>query len=159
MNHKKGRSRITDSLSARIALLCFGLLAAGSCLRAEPPGSGPVYLKVSAVIDGSDRLIITQEGARWEHVDWDWATNVRVNGIPWSPQQSRELKNAGETRFLPPNIDFSTARVVARHGRDMVAMEVEPDKVIVNFDDSPNGRAPYSIDIVFYTKANDAGFD
>ena len=149
MNHSTRCSLIAAPSNWLLVLSCFGLWAGLSCLFSEPANAEPVHLIVSANIDGSDRLIITRDEARWEHLSWNIPTKVKVNGIKWSLHQSFVLKNAGETKFLPQEVDFSTARVAARSGRDVVAMETQPDRIIIYFADCPLYDAPYSIDVVF----------
>jgi hypothetical protein len=113
------------------------------------PNAESAHLKISATIDGSDRLVINSAGAEWEHKFYGWPTNVVLNGVNWSLAKSPKLANQGATQFLPVNVDFSTARVVSRHGRDLVAVESLPDAIIVYFGDNPNGSADYDVDIAF----------
>jgi hypothetical protein len=111
--------------------------------------AGHGRLQIKATIDGSDRLTITEAGAHWEHKYWNWPTNVTLGGVSWTPSTSPRLPNQGATRFLPANLDFSTARVVSRQGRDLVAVETRVDALIIHFADNPNGSADYVVDIAF----------
>ena len=113
------------------------------------PNLESTHLRISATIDGSDRLIITAEGARWEHKAWDLATDVSLNNVRWPLEKSRKLKNEGSTRFLPANVDFSTAKIVGRSGRDLVTADAQSGKLIVSFADNPVGSDQYDIDIAF----------
>jgi hypothetical protein len=72
-----------------------------------------------------------------------------LGGVGWTPSTSSRLPNQGATRFLPANLDFSTARVVSRQGRDLVAVETRVDALIIHFADNPNGSADYVVDIAF----------
>jgi hypothetical protein len=150
MNRRKSISRIADSMAAIMAVAVCVFLAGCASLPPLPVNqNAQVHLKISATIDGSDKVTVTAQGAKWEHISWRMPTNVCLNGIKWSLADSLELNNAGKTQFLPQDVDFSSAKVASRHGRDIVAMETYPDKIIVYFGDNPNGAAPYDIDIVF----------
>jgi hypothetical protein len=140
-------SRIAFRLRA-LAALSFAALLAGCCTLPEKEGASP-QLVISAIIDGSDRVVITQQEAKWEHLSWSPATHVRVNGIRWSLTGSSVLVNEGKTQFLSQLVDFASAKIVSRSGRDIVAIETYPEKIVVYFGDNPNGAAPYRIQIVF----------
>ena len=113
-------------------------------LRPAPPPT--VTLRVRARIDGSDECVITREGAVWHHRSWEWPPSVDVNDIKWVPVEQRMLRNAGETRFLPP-VDFSRARVVSRSGRGVVACETSPDRLHLFFADADGGSDVHEITI------------
>ncbi|MFZ0829178.1 MAG: M56 family metallopeptidase [Verrucomicrobiia bacterium] len=106
-------------------------------------------LKIAAEIDGSDCVQITSEGAAWTHKSWGFPGNISVNGIPWDPRQRSFLVNAGATAFLPAGVDFSTARVISRKGRDLVTLRSDKEGVWVSFADNPNGSDHYEIEIAF----------
>jgi len=59
------------------------------------------------------------------------------------------LLNSGTHSFLPPVIDFPTARIVHRAGRDVATMWADHDAVWVSFADNPNGPDTYELDISF----------
>jgi|ERR1700677_2048757 len=144
MNHRfVGIRRV-----AFLFILPLCALLAG-CATLSTSHGGPTHLVIAAEIDGSDKVTITRAGAKWEHLSWQLPTNVTINGIKWSLTKSLELDNAGKTQFLSPDVNFSSARVVSRKGRDIVAMEKYPDKIVIYFGDNPNGDAPYRIDIAF----------
>ena len=105
-------------------------------------------------IDGSDRLVINSDGASWEHKFWAWPTAVSLNDVRWDPKENSYLANDGVTRFLSPDIDFSTARILGRSGRDLVAMERQVDGVVIVFADNPVGRAEYEVSIGFEPERN-----
>ena len=106
-------------------------------------------LKIAAEIDGSDRLRITATEARWYHKLWGGPANVMLNDVAWSIQQSNVLQNAGANLFLPSGVDFSTARIVSRKGRDLATLWAEEDGLWVSFADSPNGSDHYELEIAF----------
>jgi hypothetical protein len=111
--------------------------------------SSSAHIKISALIDGSDRLTITHTGAKWEHLSWDRPTEASLNNVEWPLKKLSEIKNEGETQFLPPDVDFSTAKIISRSGRDLVTARGKDDKLIVYFGDSPSGADLYEIDISF----------
>jgi hypothetical protein len=106
-------------------------------------------LKIAAEIDGSDCLRITATEATWDHKLWGGPANVRVNDLPWPVQQTNVLQNAGTNLFLPSGVDFSTARIVSRKGRDLATLWAEEDALWVWFADSPNGSDHYELEIAF----------
>jgi hypothetical protein len=106
-------------------------------------------LKIAAVIDGSDVLKITPHEAIWTHRDWGFPSRVKLNGISWNARQTNVLVNAGTNRFLPVGVDFSTAKIVQRRGRDLATMWADKDAVWVNFADNPNGAGNYELKISF----------
>jgi hypothetical protein len=72
-----------------------------------------------------------------------------LNDVAWSIQQSNVLQNAGANLFLPSGVDFSTARIVSRKGRDLATLWAEEDGLWVSFADSPNGSDHYELEIAF----------
>jgi hypothetical protein len=106
-------------------------------------------LKITGQIDGSDRLKITSQGAVWTHLAYSLPTAVQLNGIPWDVSQTNVLLNARTNAFLPPGIDFSTAKIVHREGRDVATMWADDDALWVSFADNPNGWDNYELEISF----------
>ena len=118
----------------------------------KPPqagGSAAATLKIAAEIDGSDCLRISASEATWEHKHWGWPARVTLNDVPWSLQQTNVLQNAGTNVFLPSGVDFSTARIVSRKGRDLATMWAEERALWVWFVDSPNGDDYYELEVSF----------
>lgn len=106
-------------------------------------------LKIAADIDGSDELHIDAKGARWVHHEWDWPTEVRLNDVVWKPEETPTLANTGATRFLDPAVDFATARVTKKEGRDTAVLEHTDGGVVIYFADSLLDRSPYEVVITF----------
>lgn len=111
--------------------------------------SVPARLTISAQIDGSDRIKITSRGAFLEHKSFALPRNLIVNGIPWNPRRTNGLPNVGATRFLPDGVDFSTAKIISRKGRDLATAWGAKDELWVCFADNPNGSDAYEIEIAF----------
>jgi hypothetical protein len=122
--------------------------------RAEPQPekirpSTSATLKIAAQIDGSDLLKITADEATWMHRAWSYPEAVRLNHISWNVRQTNILANAGTNRFLPAGVNFSTAKIVGRQGRDVATMWADHDAIWANFADNPNGSDAYELEISF----------
>ena len=59
------------------------------------------------------------------------------------------LQNAGTNLFLPSGVDFSTARIISRKGRDLATLWGEEGGLWVWFADNPNGSDYYELEIAF----------
>jgi hypothetical protein len=121
--------------------------ASAATRPATRPSGHPVVIDLRAVIDGSDCATFTPQGAQWTHLNESWPGKVTLGGAAWDVQASPELDLPGFA-----NIDFSSARVLSRSGRDTVMMEHEDNGIAVYFADGPNGAAPYEIKILCYPK-------
>jgi hypothetical protein len=117
--------------------------------RQPARASLPATLKISATIDGSDVLKITAREATWTHRAWTAPDVVKLNDISWDLQQTNVLSNTGTNRFLPASVDFSSAKIVSRKGRDLTTMWADRDVIWVNFADNPNGADAYELEISF----------
>ena len=106
-------------------------------------------LKIAAQIDGSDSLKITAREATWEHRAWSYPGAISLNDISWDVLQTNVLANAGTNVFLPSGVDFSTARIVSRKGRDVGTMWADTDALWIQFADNPNGADFYELEISF----------
>jgi len=104
--------------------------------------AGPIILDIKATVDGSDVLNLSPHGAQWAHNTYDPATDVAINGAEWNSTLIPNLQAPGLAQA-----DFSTARVVSRSGRDLVAMEQTAGGIAIYFDDALPGAAPYEIRI------------
>ena len=111
--------------------------------------STPATLELAGTIDGSDRIKVTAEQAVWEHQAWSPPANVTLNGIPWDPTAEPTRKNEGTNQFLPAGVDFSTARITSRQGRDLATAWSDKDALWIQFADNPNGADNYDIKISF----------
>ena len=116
---------------------------------AETRAPSAATLKITAQIDGSDLLKITAQEAVWTHRTYGCPDAVSLNGVPWDLRQTNVLMNAGTNSFLPSDVDFYTARIVHRQGRDLVTMWADNDAVWVSFADNPNGADAYELEISF----------
>lgn len=114
-------------------------------IRASPAA----VLKIAAQVDGSDRLKITAHEATWTNLAWGIPATVKLNEVSWNLSQTNVLLNAGTNTYLPPGIDFSTAKIVHREGRDVATMWADNEAVWVSFADNPNGGDAYELEISF----------
>ena len=119
----------------------------GSSAPAKGGKHPQTRLKIAATIDGSDTFKITRDTAAWTHQAHANPSSVLINGVSWDLVQDQELKNSDATRFLPADVDFSSARVVSRKGRDVATAWGEKDALWVRFADNPNGSDDYEIEI------------
>jgi hypothetical protein len=106
-------------------------------------------LKIAAAIDGSDSLKITASEATWQHRAYSLPWEVNLNGIAWNVRQTNTLVNAGMNTFLSAGVDFSTARIINRKGRDLATMWADTDALWIQFADNPNGADSYELEIAF----------
>lgn len=120
------------------------------------PGGNSASVESEAVfhfkgmVDGSDRILLTREGALWEHAHWDWPQGaVTVNGKQWDPRQKNYLTTAGAAKFLPDCFSLETAELERISGRDVVALERADGALIVYVDDTPGGAGDYEFRIHF----------
>jgi hypothetical protein len=116
---------------------------------AQARPSAVARLKIAAQVDGSDCIKITAREAVLEHKARLLPSNLSINGLAWDVSQATVLKNEGATTFLPDGVDFSTARILSRKGRDLATAWGEKDALWVRFADNPNGSDAYEIEIAF----------
>jgi hypothetical protein len=112
--------------------------------------SGDAVFHFKGLVDGSDRILITRQGALWHHVNWAWPPDpVAVNGVQWNPQDKNYLTTVGRPGFLPESFSLESARLETIQGRDVVAMERAKDALVVYLDDTPVGPGIYEFKIHF----------
>ena len=108
-----------------------------------PAARRPKLLRISASVDGSDKIIFTNRKVRCKHLNWSPMTNVMFNGKPWE----NPGKSPGDWRGFSEGLDLARARIVKRSGRDVIALETTKKGFVLYLDDSPNGAADYSVTI------------
>ena len=103
------------------------------------------------MVDGSDRILITRDGALWEHAHWDWPQGaVTVNRRQWDPRQKNYLTTAGTVKFLPDCFSLDAVNLERIRGRDVVALERTNNALIVYLDDTPVGAGEYEFKLHFH---------
>jgi RNA polymerase sigma factor (sigma-70 family) len=123
-----------------------------SANQAAASPNGALTLDIRATIDGSDVLNITPNGAEWTHLYWQLPSAVTINGKHTSPTAKTSLEELGLS-----NADLSSATVVSRRGRGLVALDKTAAGIGIHFDDPEGGAGPYQISISFQPKSNSAG--
>ena len=111
---------------------------AGSAINKRPK-----LLHISATVDGSDKIVFTDESAHCVHLNWSPMTNVTFNGKPWENLDRTPASWLG----FSDQLDLTKARIVKRSGRDVIALESTPDGFDLYLVDSPNGAADYTVTI------------
>lgn len=103
----------------------------------------PKLLRITAMVDGSGRVIFTRDGVRYEHRHWEEPTDVTFDGEPWLDLS----KTPPAWRDVVGHLDLTKAWIVKREGRDVIALEQTPDGFDLYLCDSPNGAAHYEVTI------------
>lgn len=137
-------------------LLCAGLFTAGLTIglalalllaarerkRESNHLSNPVVLVViSATIDGSERFIFTPDNASNIHGQWSPPQKVYFKGEPWVDLSAPPAGWVEMAREL----DLPNASIVARKGRDVIALERTADGFELIFADTQMGAAAYEV--------------
>ena len=116
--------------------------------------SAEAVFHFKGLIDGSDRISITHEGALWEHVNWGWPAGVvTVNGTQWNPSEKNYLTTTGAVAFLPDTYALASASLEISEGRDVITLEVTNRALMVYLDDTQPGAAPYEFTLHFHPVA------
>ena len=135
-------------------LLLASLVAAGFVLNGcatrtpashakEDSSAYLALIRISAEVDGSDRLIFTRHSVKCEHKLWSPMTHVTMNGQPWT---DLDHTPAG-WRDLSRDLDLTRAWIVKRTGRDVIALERTAEGFELYLCDSPDGSAHYEATI------------
>lgn len=119
-------------------------LSGCATVKKSSHGEYETTIRVSATVDGSDRFIFTPQAVRYEHKFWDPATDVTFNGEPWT---DLDHSPSGWPEFAR-DLDLSKARIVERHGRDVIALEQTDDGFDLYLCDSPGSSDKYDAMIV-----------
>ena len=132
----------TAGLTIGLALAL--LMAARERKRDSDANSKPVVLVViSATIDDSERFIFTPENVSNIHGQWSPPQKVLFNGEPWRDLSAPPF---GWVE-LAKELDLTSASIVARKGRDVIALERTADGFELIFADTQMGAAAYEVTI------------
>jgi len=113
--------------------------------------NGDAVFHFKGLVDGSDKVLITHEGAFWSHINWDWPpVPVMINGNQWNPEAENFLTTVGGLGFLPESFSLDTATLEVIQGRDVVASERAANGLIVYLDDTPGGASEYEFTLHFH---------
>jgi hypothetical protein len=120
-------------------------------LASKLSNSGNALFHFKGLVDGSDKIVITRDGALWNHVNWAWPPGaVTINGVEWKPQDKNYVTAVGETKFLPEAFSLGSVNLEVLQGRDVVALERAPNALIVYVNDTPSGPSEYEFTIHFH---------
>jgi len=121
----------------------------------NPGGEAVFHFK--GVVDGSDRIVITRQGAFWEHVNWGWpAAAVSINGTQWDPREKNYLTTTGAVAFLPDAYSLEAVDLEPLQGRDVIALERTNHALVVYLDDTQSGAMTYEFKIHFHPVVSEA---
>ncbi|HSH93524.1 MAG TPA: hypothetical protein VK968_05220 [Roseimicrobium sp.] len=112
------------------------------CICTRHVAKEPALLKITGVIDGSDRFVFTQEGVYWNHLHWSAPTQMTFAGEAWP-----NLTRSPQAWSQFSDLDLSNARIVKRTGRDVIALEPTTNGFALYFSDSLNGADDYTVEI------------
>lgn len=122
----------------------LGFLRHDSDPRVASSGTEEVVeLTMSGTFDGSDRFIFTPDNVVNEHGRWDVPRNVVLNGQPW-PDLTQPPEGWAD---FATALDLQRARITAREGRDIVALEATADGFDLYIADTQMGAGKYSVTI------------
>ena len=143
-NNSSTNNPTTNQVSAELQFVAVPPLGPDSTNTNE------AVFHFKGMVDGSDRITITRQGALWEHVNWGWpAGAVTVNGSQWNPSEKNFMTTTGAVLFLSEKYSLTAAKLEIIEGRDVIALERTNQALIVYLDDTPPGAAPYEFKIHF----------
>lgn len=113
-------------------------------------GGGGDSIHFTGPIDGTDRIVIAQDRATWEHISRGYPSDsVFINTVQWRPDETDTLWNSGATTFLTNVVNFLAAELEVVRGRDTVVLEPRSNAVIITLAHTPNGEEEYEFHVRF----------
>ena len=106
-------------------------------------------LHIVAAIDGSDELHLSYRNATWVHKSGTQATDVRINGVQWNPQQKAGLTTGANGWLLPPGQELCGAVLHKLSGRGSVDLGWDAAGLVLRFDDPEAGAGLYEAEVSF----------
>jgi hypothetical protein len=123
-------------------------------LAANLSDNGDAVFHFKGLVDGSDKIVITRDGALWNHINRDWPHGaVTINGTQWKPQQKNYVTTTGTSKFLPETFSLDSVTLETIQGRDIIALERSTNALIVYLNDTPIGPGEYEFNIHFLPPA------
>jgi hypothetical protein len=120
-------------------------------LASNLTNSGDAIFHFKGQVDGSDKIVITHDGALWSHVNWRWPLGlVVINDTRWNPEQKNYMTSVGASKFLPETFSLESASLEKIEGRDVIALERSTNALIVYLDDTPPGASEYEFTVHFH---------
>jgi hypothetical protein len=115
--------------------------------------SGDAIFHFKGRVDGSDKILITHDGALWTHVNWQWPFGpATINTNRWNPEKRNYLTTIGASKFLPETFSLESASLEKIEGRDVIAIERATNSLIVYLDDTPSGASEYEFTLHFHPR-------
>lgn len=136
-------------INTAACLLLFALAPGIASVRAADQANRTITWHIVAEVDGSDRLIVSEQETLWVHRHWAWPTRVTINDVAWHPQGSPALPEKAHRKLLAAPVDFASARMAIHQGRDTAVLETFDDHIVIHLVDSPNGAATYELTVTF----------
>jgi hypothetical protein len=113
----------------------------------KPGAEKNASIRIVAVIDGTDRLRITEAAGLWFHGAWTHPNDVKINELPWNPQASRMFPKAGTNNLFGKKVKFPSSKMTKNKGRGGVWLAVGKDWIDIHFDDPAPGADVYDVTI------------
>lgn len=111
--------------------------------RAAAGGAYPGDLRVTARVEGHDTLLILKDRAEWRRNSGEWAEDVKINGVSWSPRQQKTLSNSSRTAFMPEKTQLAGATLWQLRGRGSVELQETSGGLEIEIEDPENGADDY----------------
>jgi hypothetical protein len=109
----------------------------------------PKLLRIAGTVDGSGRIVFTQDSVHYEHKYWAEPTDVTFDGKSW---EDLSATPSGWAR-IAAQYDLSKAHIIERDGRDMIALEHTATGFDLYLCDSPNGSDHYEVVIAIPSRS------
>jgi hypothetical protein len=109
----------------------------------------PKLLRITGTVDGSGRIVFTQDSVHYEHKYWADPTDMTFDGKEW-----RDLSETPtEWARIASQYDISKAHIIERDGRDVIALELTPSGFDLYLCDSPEGADHYEVVIAIPSRS------
>jgi len=149
--------RITSPELNYVVIAPLGPESPGATLDGSTSDPNDAVFHFKGTIDGSDRILLTREGASWEHANWGWPRDgVRVNGTKWNPHEKNYMTTSGGALFLADRYSLEDANLELINGRGLVSLERGTNSMIVYLDDIENGSGEYEFKVRFHQRGREA---
>lgn len=110
-------------------------------LAKNSPGS----IRITATIEGTDRVLIYPDHLEWQHQAQAWPQSVKVNGIAWSPKDNPRLENSGETTYLKDEFVHVGTTLRRYRGRNRTEISTQTNHIALQFGDTDPGSDVYEV--------------
>ncbi|HEY3898698.1 MAG TPA: hypothetical protein VGM54_08805 [Chthoniobacter sp.] len=115
----------------------------------SPSDNHPKLLRIAGTVDGSGRIVFTQDSVHYEHKYWAGPTDMTFDGKSW---ENLSETPAGWQR-IAAQYDLSKAHIIERDGRDVIALELTSSGFDLYLCDSPEGADHYEVVIAIPSRS------